>query len=195
MVSGRDKPLKANREFELVAEVTVTFAFAATRFPDKVSLLPTVTLPKENDVGAMVNSPWVAVPVPLTVSVTVDGFALLVKLSVALAAPAACGLKLTVNCALCPSAIVTGSDKPVTEKAELLLLIFVTVTLAPEAVRLSVSVALFPTLTLPKLYVVGVIDSSPEVLVPVPTPMTVSMVVDGFPLLLKVRVPLAVPLA
>jgi hypothetical protein len=39
----------------------------------------------------------------------------------------------------------------------LLLLTFVTVTLAPVAVRLSLSVALFPTVTLPKLYVVGVI--------------------------------------
>jgi len=95
--------------------------------------------------------------VPLTVSVVVEGFALLVKLSVALAAPLLCGLKLTVNCALCPSAMVTGNDMPVTENAALLLLTFVTVTLAPVAVRLSLSVALFPTVTLPKLYVVGVI--------------------------------------
>ena len=54
------------------------------------------------------------VPVPVRVSVAVAGWALLVNVSVALAAPATGGLKVTVNGALCPAGIVIGSAKPPT---------------------------------------------------------------------------------
>jgi hypothetical protein len=45
-------------------------------------------------------------PVPVSASVVVEGWALLVKVSVALAAPAVVGLNVIVNEALCPAAIV-----------------------------------------------------------------------------------------
>ena len=65
-----------------------------------------------------------------------------------------------------PAAIVTGNDRPVTENAELLLLTFDTVTLAPVAERLSVAVRLLPTLTLPKSKVEGLTVSWPVVATP-----------------------------
>ena len=96
-----------------------------------------------------------AVPVPVTVSAVVEGCALLVKVSVPLAAPAAVGPKVTVNPALCPAGIVTGSDRPLTLNAELVELTAVTVTLAPVAVRVPEPVPLSPTTTLPNARVVG----------------------------------------
>ena len=45
-------------------------------------------------------------PVPVSVSVVEEGCALLVKVRVAVAAPAAVGLKVMVKFALCPAAIV-----------------------------------------------------------------------------------------
>jgi hypothetical protein len=45
-------------------------------------------------------------PVPVSVSLVVEGCALLVKVSVADAAPAAVGLKVMVKFALCPALIV-----------------------------------------------------------------------------------------
>jgi hypothetical protein len=47
-----------------------------------------------------------AVPVPVSVSLVVEGCALLVNVRVALAAPEVSGLKVIVKFALCPAAIV-----------------------------------------------------------------------------------------
>jgi hypothetical protein len=101
--------------------------------------------------------------------VVVVGCALLVKVSVALAAPVACGLNVTVNDALCPAGIVTGSDRPLRLNAPLLELAAMTVTLAPLAVREPVAVPLLPTTTLPSPRVVGATVSCP-VAPPVPVP-------------------------
>lgn len=110
-----------------------------------------------------------AVPVPVRFSVVVVGWALLVKVSVALAAPVVCGLKVTVNDALCPAAIVTGSDRPLRLNAPLLEPAPVTVTLAPLAVKVPVAVPLLPTATLPSASVVGATVSCPAA-PPVPVP-------------------------
>jgi len=96
------------------------------------------------------------VPVPVRASVVVDGWALLVKVSVALADPVTVGLKVTVNEAFWPAGIVTGSDSPLTTNTESFVLAAVTVTLAPLAVRVPDAVPLLPTTTLPKGSVVGV---------------------------------------
>ena len=110
-----------------------------------------------------------AVPVPVRFSVVVVGCALLVKVSVALAAPVVCGLNVTVNDALCPAGIVTGSDSPLRLNAPLLEPAPVTVTLAPLAVRVPVAVPLLPTVTLPSASVVGATVSCPAA-PPVPVP-------------------------
>ena len=69
---------------------------------------------------------------------------MLVKVSAAVTAPAVCGLNVTVNAALFPAGIVTGSDSPPTVNAELLLLTALTMTLAPPAVRVPDAVPLGP---------------------------------------------------
>ena len=85
------------------------------------------------------------VPVPVRFSVVVVGCALLVKVSVALAAPVVCGLKVTVNDALCPASMVTGSERPLRLNAAPLEPAPVTVTLAPLAVRVPEALPLLPT--------------------------------------------------
>jgi len=94
---------------------------------------------------------------------------LLVKVSVAPAAPDVCGLKVTANEALCPAARVTGSERPPTLNAELLVLAAVIVTLAPLAVKVPDAVPLVPTTTLPSPNVVGdTLNSGTPTAVPVP---------------------------
>lgn len=94
-------------------------------------------------------------PVPVAASVMADGWALLVKVRVALAEPAARGLKVRVKGTLVPAVIIAGSDKPLTAKPELLLLTAVTVTLAPLALKLPEAVPLNPTKTSPAAKVAG----------------------------------------
>lgn len=72
-----------------------------------------------------------AVPLPVTVSVVVEGCALLVKVRVALALPATVGLNVTLNGTLCPAGMVSGSEIPPSVNVLLLEVAPVTVTLAP----------------------------------------------------------------
>jgi hypothetical protein len=81
--------------------------------------------------------------------------------NVALALPAASGLKVIVKGALCPAGIVTGKESPLTVKAELLVVAAVTVTLAPVANKLPDAVPLSLTVTLPRFSVVGLTDNCP----------------------------------
>jgi len=104
-----------------------------------------------------------ATPVPVSVSVVEEDCALLAKVSVAVAAPAAVGLKVMVKFALCPALIVCGSENPPIVKAELFVLAAVTVTLAPLAVSVPVAVPLEPTVTLPRGRVLGDTLSWPTV--------------------------------
>lgn len=87
----------------LPALVMVTLAPVAVRLPVAVPLLPTVTLPRFKLLGVTPNWPWAWVPVPVTLSVVVAEDALLVKVSVPLAVPVACGLKVTLKAALWPA--------------------------------------------------------------------------------------------
>ena len=64
-------------------------------------------------------------------------------------------MNVTVNAALFPAGIVTGSDRPPTVNAELLLLTALTVTLDPPAVRVPVALPLVPSTTLPRARVAG----------------------------------------
>jgi hypothetical protein len=118
------------------------------------------------------------------------GWALLAKVSVALAAPDDWGLKMTVKEALWPAGMVTGSERPLMLNAELLELAAVTVTLVPLTIRLADAVPLVPTTTLPKTRVVGVIVSCPAAAVPVPDNGIVSVGLVAFEV--TVRLPLAV---
>jgi hypothetical protein len=131
------------------------------------------------------------VPVPVSVSVVVDGWALLVNVNVALTAPVTLGLNVTVNGTLWPTVIVTGSDNPPTLNTELFVLAAVTVTLAPLAVRLPDPVPLVPTTTLPMPRVPGATVSWPAAEVPVPDSGIVKVGLDAVDVI--VTLPLAAP--
>jgi hypothetical protein len=156
ITAGSDKPLSANSELLLLAEVTLTFPPVAVSVPVAVPVLPTVTFPRLSVVGPTVNCVVAATPFPLRAATVVGGEALLEKVSLALVEPLDCGWKFTVKDALLPSAIVSGIDNPLNAKLELLLLAEVMVTLPDEAVSVPVAVLLPPTFTLPKLSVPGV---------------------------------------
>jgi hypothetical protein len=131
------------------------------------------------------------VPVPVRSSTVDDGTALLVKVNVPLADPAACGLNVTVKVALFPAGIFAGSVIPLNAKCELLLLAELMVTSAPLAVSVPCAVPSAPTATLPKFKVVGL--TANFALVVVPVPLRFSTVVEDFALLSNVSVALAAP--
>ena len=80
--------------------------------------------------------------------------------------PEACGVNVTVNGVELPAAMVTGSEIPLSANSGLFKLADDTVTLAPVAVSVPLFPKLAPTVTLPKLRLVGVTASCP-VAVPV----------------------------
>jgi hypothetical protein len=116
---------------------------------------------------------------------------LLVKVSVALAAADTCGLKVTVNEALWPAGMVTGSERPPTLNTELFEFAAVTVTFAPLAVRLPDAVPLVPTTTMPRPSVVGVTANCPVAPVPVPDSAIVSVGLEAVEVI--VTLPLTLP--
>ena len=134
------------------------------------------------------------VPVPVSASVVVEDWALLVTVNVALAAVAVCGLNVMVNAALCPDGIVKGRVRLPTLKAELFVLAAVTVTLPPLALKLPEAVPLWPTTTLPNASVAGVTDNWPGCgAVPVPDNVIVRVGFEALEVIFTF--PLAVPVA
>jgi hypothetical protein len=129
------------------------------------------------------------------VSTVVEDWALLVKVSAAVTAPVVWGLNFTVNAALFPAGIVTGSDSPPTVNAELLLLTALTVTLDPPAVRVPDAVPLVPTTTLPRARVAGLSPSVPATVAVVPIPESGSVTVEFEAVELIVMVADRVPVA
>jgi len=136
---------------------------------------------------------WVGagVPVPVRASVVAVGCALLVNVSEAVAAPDVCGLKVTVNGALWPAGMVSGSERPPTLNTELLVLAAVTVTLAALAARLPEAVPLVPATTLPIFRVPGFTVNCPTAVVPVPERGMVSVGLEASEV--RVTFPLALP--
>ena len=128
-------------------------------------------------------------PVPVSDSSVVADWTLLANVREAETAPVVCGLNVTVNEALCPAGIVTGSERPPTLNTELLPRTLVTVTFAPEAV--SFPVPLVPTTTFPTPSVAGVTVNCPFVAEPVPDS---TMLNEGFAASeVMVTLPLALP--
>jgi len=107
-----------------------------------------------------------AIPVPVRASIVVAVWASLVNVSAAVCAPVVIGLNVTVNDALCPAAIISGRESPLTVNAELFDTTEPTVTLLPLALNVAVAVPLLPSETLPTVIVVGVTDSWPGLPLP-----------------------------
>lgn len=107
-------------------------------------------------------------PVPDNASVVVEVWVLLVNVSVPLAAPVDCGLKVTVNGAVCPARTINGNERPLKLNEELFVSAAVTVTSLPLAVRLPDPLTLVPTTTLPNPRLLGDTVSCPVEFPPVP---------------------------
>jgi hypothetical protein len=134
-----------------------------------------------------------AAPVPVRVSTAVAGCASLVKVSVALAAPETCGLKVTLKDVLSPAWIFTGRESPPTLNAELFVLAPVIVIFAPLALRVPDATPLFPTTTLPKLLLPGLTVSCPREEVAEHVPESARLVRGFGASLLIASVPLNAP--
>lgn len=116
--------------------------------------------------------------------------ALLVNVRLALAAPDAFGVNVTVNGKDWPAAIVAGNVIPDNVYSPLVLLAEETVTELPEAVRLPFNDALDPTVTVPKFNVVGETANVPAA-TPVPDSVMFNGELDAFDTMESV--PLAAP--
>ena len=100
---------------------------------------PTVTLPKLMLLGLSARAPGVT-PVPDTPIVSVGFEPFEVMVTVPLAAPVACGAKVTVKLVLCEGFNVSGAVMPLRVKPVPLMLACETLTLVPP-VFVSVTVA------------------------------------------------------
>src|SRR5437763_8125081 len=106
--------------------------------------LPTVTLPKPNEVGFAANVPG-ATPVPLSAIFNGEFDASEMMARVPLTAPAAVGANFAENVTVCNGVKVTGSVKPVMEKPAPVTIACEIVTFTPPVlVKTSDSVAVLP---------------------------------------------------
>jgi hypothetical protein len=97
------------------------------------------------------------VPLPVKDSTAVVLDALLTKEALSEAVPVAFGVKVTVNDAVWPAAIVNGNESPFRENSEVPVEAEETVTLEPVALSVVVILLLVPTTTPAKFSVAGAI--------------------------------------
>lgn len=153
-------------------------------------LLPTNTLPKATGEGLAAN--WPCTPVPVSGIATGEPGALLVIERVPDALPAACGVNVAVNVALCPGLIVAGSVKPLAENpapdADAAEIVNVAV---PVLLNVTACEPVVPTATFPKPTVGGLTLNCGCGVAPVPLS---AITRDGSEaVLVTVTLPLAVP--
>jgi len=140
----------------------------------------------------MLSVPTADVPVPERETVRVGLDALDEIVTVPLAAPAVVGANFTVNVVLCPAFTVSGVLMPLRVNPIPLIVAVEIVTLDPPVLVTVADRDWFdPSVTFPKLSVVGFELRVPGVVLPLPDSATVRV---GFEALDKiVTVPLAVP--
>ncbi len=157
---------------------------------DRDLLFPTVTLPKLRLVGLAPSVPGVT-PLPDKGMVRLGFDALDVRVRLPLALPPDDGVNETLKVALCPAVSVTGVVMPLKLNPEPLIATCEIVTLLPPVlVTVSDKDCLFPTVTVPKLRLVGLAPSVPGV-TPLPDKGIVSVGLEALDV--RVRLPLALP--
>lgn len=154
-------PLALKPAPETVTLERVTFEFPVlVRLALSELLLPTFTLPKLRLVGFAPSRKVAATPVPLRAIGSGELGALLTSETAPVTLPAAVGAKTTLNVALLPAAMVSGTVMPVRLKPLPDTLAWEMVTLAlPALDSLMVCELLVPVITLPKLALEGVAAS------------------------------------
>lgn len=137
-----------------------------------------------------------AVPAPLAATVVGALLALLPTVIVALAAPAAVGVNVTLNGTLCPGLMFIGKVGPAATNAPDDELTDDRIAVIPPVlVTLNVWLALLPTAAFPRLMVAGLADSTPGNCFAVPVALTATVVGALLALLPTVIVALAAPVA
>jgi hypothetical protein len=128
---------------------------------ERLTLLPTATLPSERLDGFGLSAPC-DTPVPETGMLKLGFEPLDVIVTFPLAAPVVVGAKLTLNEVLCPAVSVIGSVRPVklnpvplTDAAEIVTLV------PPLLTRASGWLLLVPTVTLPSPMLLGLGERLP----------------------------------
>ena len=150
--------------------------------------MPTVTLPKLRLLGLELRAPGVTAD-PESGTLIVEALERTVTLP--LTVPAEVGLKATVKLADCPAPREKGRLMPLTLKPVPLAVTPETVTLDPPVfVTVSDNVLVVPTVTLPKLKLLGVAPSEPAAR---PEPDSGTVIVAAFEVI--VMFPLAAPTA
>jgi hypothetical protein len=171
-VSGVESPVTLNAAPVTVADETVTLAvpvFVKVTFV--VPVLPTSKLPKLTEDGFAARLP--CVPLPVSATVTVESFALLLIVMLPVAAPAVVGANVATKLVLCPAAIVCGVEKPLMLNPAPDATTCETVALAvPEFVSVIVCGLLLPTCTFPKFTLPGFAVSVDVVETPLPSIVT-----------------------
>ena len=148
----------------MLAPVTVTAAPLAVNVPVTVPLEPTLTLPTGSVPGETVSCPTVDAPEPEAGIVNVGFVAVEVMVTFPLTAPADAGANETVNVALFPPLSVSGVVIPLKLNPGPEIPTFETVMLDPPVFVIVSDSDLFPpTLTLPKLRLVGLAANAPGV--------------------------------
>lgn len=104
---------------------------------------------------------------------------MVVKDTIAEAEPLPCGVKVRVKVAVCPAAIVIGSEGPASWNSALFTEAAVTMTLAPVALSVAVIFLLWPTVTLPNPKLVGATPNVPTA-VPVPDNVIAGRLLEAF---------------
>jgi len=152
------KPVPLIATFEIVTVEPPVFVIVS----DNGSLLPTCTVPKLRLAGFALNAPTDA-PTPASVMVKVGFGASEVIVTLPLAAPVDVGPNVTVNVALCDTFNATGVDMPLTLNPLPVAAICEMLTVdALLLVSVTVWLLCVPTVTLPKLSLVGLRSSNPS---------------------------------
>lgn len=160
-VTGKVSPFTLKPEPVAVAAVMVTLdPPVLVTVSESVLFLLTCTVPKLRLVGFALSVP-AASPVPVRGMVSVGLVALLVIERFPLTSPVAVGVKMTLKVFVWPAVKVTGKLSPVILKPAGADAAVMVTLVPPELVRVSERVVLEPTVTLPKLRLVGLAVSAP----------------------------------
>jgi hypothetical protein len=180
IVFGSESPVIPKPVPVSVARFSTRFEFPVfPRVTVCVLMVPTGTLLKLRDEGLTESTG--SVPVPLNEIASGELDALLVTVSVPVAAAAAVGANWICTVMLCPTGIEEAGFPPITVNAapEIVAALMFTVAV-PVFVTLTLCVPLLPTATLPKLTLVEPADNTPaggSPVLPPPPPVPLPAVV------------------
>jgi hypothetical protein len=160
IVTGSDSPPKVNAELLLLTALTVTLDPPAARVPDELPLVPTTTLPRARVAGVTPSVPAVAlVPIPESGTVTVEFEAVEMIVMVPVRVPVVVGVNFALCVQLAPGARALELQVPwppqLKSPVESESLVTVNGAFPVFVNVVSRTGLVWPTVTLPKMMLVG----------------------------------------